>query len=1608
MIINNSCKNSRKNQDDINFNKRKAINILLLILLFNFVLSKENKIRKLNSFKYEINLTIKGPGEYNFLSKDFLYEPSVIYINGDKIEQEAFTYFFTGNTSNVINNVTLRWNYTFSNFSNMFQNVMSMTTINFFNFNNRNITNMENMFLGCIFLESINFNDFDTSQVTNMARLFKLCTNLKSLDIPNFNTSSVVNMEGMFMYCYKLTSLNLSHFDTSNVFNMKDMFNQCKKLRFLKIDNFNISSVTEINAMFYNCTELTSLDLSNFRTSFVNNTNNMFNGCAKLQFLDISNFDTSLVKDMNKMFCGCKILASLNLKSFNTKSVTDMRDMFNDCNSLISLNLKNFYTTKVTLMDAMFYGCNNLISLNVENFDTTNVISMSSMFMNCQSLTSLNLSSFNTPRLTNMNNMFQDCKSLKFINLNNFNTSKVTNMKDIFNSCSSLISLNLYSFVTSSATKMDAILYGCESLIYLNLINFDTSSITTNGYSSMFDNYNSKLVYCINGTKVKNEILSQLSNAYKDCSNTCFSNPNIKFIIEKNTCIDKCSNDNNYQYEYGNLCYYSCPEGTHNSFDIKFLCEKDLECDNYYNYNHTECLDYILEGYYLNESHYKTIYKCDIKCQNCTHESTEKDQCLSCNNNLDYYPKLNDESNYGNFVNCYSNLSEGFYLENNIYKSCYETCKKCTELGDINNHKCIQCYQNYTLNETNCYKICQYYYYFDLSNQHHCTEKEECPEHYKLIIDKNKCINKCSEDGIYKIEYKGKCYQFCPNGTYYNYNLTECIDSIPEGFYCNDTSLKTIDKCDNKCKSCSYQSMKDGLCISCNINENYYPKYNPLSTTDFFECFNKLDGYFLNKTTKFLEPCYKTCKSCENLGDNYEHKCTDCYSNYYLNNSNCLEKCKFYYYYDLLNEYHCSEKNECPTGYKKIGEKMECILNCSDDGDYRYEYKDSCYQSCPEGTIYSDFGYLCEKITQENCLYVNKNNECIKECNGVNFINNQCKINNNENITINDTIDSNAKDNLIKDIEKELMNGTLNSLIENITKGDKSDLVIKEKDISYQITTTENQNKNEYNNISLIQLGECETTLRKIYNISKNLSLIIFKIDYYKENSLIPIIGYEVFHPINKSKLNLSFCKEQVVNFKIPVTIDENNLFKYDPNNEYYEDECIPYTTENGTDILINDRQNEYNINNLSICESNCTLIEYDLEIKKSICECYQKTQQIIISEIISQSDILYNNFEKKEQTTNMISMKCYYTLFTKEGIYKNLGNYILLFTSLSFIISGVLFYKFGFYFLEETISNLLKGKNKNNKKNILNKKKKSVVNIKKKSLKAPPKKNLKKVNKNTKLENFTKDMSTSNNLKSFAKLNLKNNDFVFKEKNIVNNYNENQDLSKLHNFTDFDLNCMSYTNALKYDKRSLFKYYFSLIRTKQILIFTFCPMEDYNSKIIKMNLFLISFIMYYFSNTLFFNESTIHKIYEDGGIYNFSYQIPYILYSFIISHTLNTIIRYFSLSERNIYEIKIENEYNKASLKVYEVKKYLTIKYILFYLIGTIFLLFSWYYLSSFCAVFQNTQFYIIKNTLICFGFSLIYPFIINLLPGILRIISLKETNRKCLFINSKILEFL
>ena len=115
--------------------------------------------------------------------------------------------------------------------------------------------------------------------------------------------------------------------------------------------------------------------------------------------------------------------------------------------------------------------------------------------------------------------------------------------------------------------------------------------------------------------------------------------------------------------------------------------------------------------------------------------------------------------------------------------------------------------------------------------------------------------------------------------------------------------------------------------------------------------------------------------------------------------------------------------------------------------------------------------------------------------------------------------------------------------------------------------------------------------------------------------------------------------------------------------------------------------------------------------------------------------------------------------------------------------------------------------------------------------------------------------------------------------------------------YNDEEMNDLSYKLALKYDKRNFCEFYLSLLKTKHILIFSFYNSNDYNSKIVKIDLFFICFILFYTVNALFFNDNTMHKIYEDQGSFNIIYQLPQIIYSSLISGVLNILLNFLALS---------------------------------------------------------------------------------------------------------------
>ena len=531
------------------------------------------------------------------------------------------------------------------------------------------------------------------------------------------------------------------------------------------------------------------------------------------------------------------------------------------------------------------------------------------------------------------------------------------------------------------------------------------------------------------------------------------------------------------------------------------------------------------------------------------------------------------------------------------------------------------------------------------------------------------------------------------------------------------------------------------------------------------------------------------------------------------------------------------------------------------------------------------------------------------------------------------------------------------------------------------LTNTFEENKNDNKNETTIHLNECENILKDFYYINYVEPLYIIKVIVKIEGMKIPKVEYEVYyHLINNIllKLNLNVCKGIKIDISNSVIIDDN-IDKYNSSSKYYNDICSKTTSENNIDISLKDRRKEFIDNNLTLCEENCKLIDYNYDNKKAKCSCDIKIKIPLLKDIKFNKDDLYKSFTDIKNIININVIKCFKYVFNK-SIKNNYGFYILLVIIILFFVCIFIFYKKSFYKIKNNINYFA----------IFKTTKGNIIYVKK----ILPRK------KETSNSNLNLNLNFNNII---SKRNLNNKNIAITNNNDENNKIEvkNETINKNNiQYEDFELNSLEYKEALKFDKRSFIQCYISLLRNNHLLIFSFFDNKDYNSRIIKMFLFFFFLGLHININALFFNDETLHKIYLDKGSYNFIYQIPQILYSSILSGIIGSIIKYLSLISDDISKLKNDKDKNNIDKKKEELVNKIKIKFYLFFIITFIILLFIWCCLVCFCGVFINTQTHLIKDSIISFVVGLLYPFVIYLIPAILRTYTLKsDKSEKCSF---------
>ena len=199
--------------------------------------------------------------------------------------------------------------------------------------------------------------------------------------------------------------------------------------------------------------------------------------------------------------------------------------------------------------------------------------------------------------------------------------------------------------------------------------------------------------------------------------------------------------------------------------------------ENYPNNDHESQKDYyepkILVGKIVN---YSFSIRCYDSCLTCKANSIDpQDQkCLECQQN--FYFQYNTS-------NCFSEL-EGYYLDKDskIFLPCYPTCKTCTKKEE-------------SPTKMNC---------------------DSCIQGYKEYTRSSNCLN-------------------CPK--FVNYEQTECIEEVPEGYFVDNTYLGTLGKCHEYCKTCDdYPSYWSTNCLECKYsNSKFIPLYDGDCPSDEYD-----------------------------------------------------------------------------------------------------------------------------------------------------------------------------------------------------------------------------------------------------------------------------------------------------------------------------------------------------------------------------------------------------------------------------------------------------------------------------------------------------------------------------------------------------------------------------------------------------------------------------------------------------------------------------------------------------------------------------------------------------------------------------------------------------
>ena len=1123
-----------------------------------------------------------------------------------------------------------------------------------------------------------------------------------------------------------------------------------------------------------------------------------------------------------------------------------------------------------------------------------------------------------------------------------------------------------------------------------------------------------------------------------ECLEQCYSCTQ-KGTVERHFCLG-CKNDSYYEEPdllgvntgFGKVVNCKrCNESCYNCYQ-KFMekpspntyCKKCDYDNDYFHFEGDEriCISNKTKGYwkwvfgraiYLDkkpgeEKKYLWRWRfCHENCEECSEGGDDDDnKCDLCRNGLYFFCNQTD----GNGIpgSCHSDcVNNGFYAtkdEKGRDKccECLDYCKECK-----NATKCDKCWRPYLLtpDHEHCDKSCGYC----LAEDHNLGECVNCKTRYQTPKYK---LNETCVDEIPFIDFLKRyyhilddtcndligCKEGCHNCTpWYSDNCTECADKYykedffgfdpqPVGFRCfNESTCKGITpyihNTSLRIGGVPFIEKGKNVCLNCN-----YRNHSFRLPEDKFYCSDvKIKRTYIDiKDYQKLSYCYLRCNSCETWGNCMTMNCITCRdSNYYDlikvgDSGNCYRKrhkCGIYPYY---HDYDLAEK--IGKDEDNCGEDCDVCLydfTCTEDFPFFVYETHECVEYCPLTDV---MGEVCG-INNRAGMILLKNPLGLKD--PYDFINST--------VTLEQIINSNFFKYILKsyyDIDEAIIKNDINNyvghgqiynlqnsqiIVGNNISIELSSVKLELEKITKLFTKTETTTTTTKQNTSIIDLSSCQTILKKKYGLPDEEDLMVLKGDILQQLSeqyLSNQVEYQLFSTSIGAFLPLNDCKEANTYTTVYNPFNVSNLlgsFKsktvaavngkhnpYDINSPFYNDICTEFTNENGNDVLLDDRRADYFNEEFNLCEEGCKFIGYNETIEMYTCNCSVKSgiNDKIESEY-TPMDIPDSFYKKEMGYSNIKIFKCASQVFSSKGQKLNFGSYVLLTCFVGFISMVILYFFKGRKILDEILTNL--GNNSN-------------------SVPANPPKPIDK-------DKLDYDILVKNK----------------KPSEVIKDIQYNEE----------DLNFADYNTALEKDKRSFIRYYWSLIKMKQLCVFTFYTYTDHNLKCVKIALFTLFLAFYFAFTALFFTDKIIREIYIYKGNTDAAVHVTNIVLSSLCSIIMSYIIRFISLNQRDIIAITREQNKENRKIKAQSTKIKLRIKLIVVFILSGLLIGLCWYYVSAFCAVFKNSQGHYFINVLVAFIICNIWPCLTSLIAPIFRIKSFKKGNAPCMYKFSQIISY-